>query len=161
MRAVATTWEAIEVNGYNMAYEELGHRPQRPDWLAGVVRLELRNLSARNPFELRRGFLSDLAKRMFRDVSSVSGALATLQLWQGFWQVVSSARPNLHHVLKGRTRAGRRTRTAEQATYLDRSALMNYRRKLVGRKAFPCGRDTSFHFQPSSDREPWKTAPLW
>jgi hypothetical protein len=51
--------------------------------VAGVVRLELRNLSDRNPFELRRGFLSDLAKRMFRDVSSMSGALATLQLWQG------------------------------------------------------------------------------
>jgi hypothetical protein len=27
---------------------ELGHRPQRPDWLAGVVRLELRNLSGHN-----------------------------------------------------------------------------------------------------------------
>jgi hypothetical protein len=38
---------------------------------------------------------------------------------------------------------------------------MNYRPELVGWKAFPCGSDTSFHFQPSSDREPWKTAPLW
>jgi hypothetical protein len=42
-----------------------------------------------------------------------------------------------------------------------RPALMNYRPELVGWKAFPCGSDTSFHFQPSSDREPWKTAPLW
>jgi hypothetical protein len=40
-------------------------------------------------------------------------------------------------------------------------ALMNYRPELVGWKAFPCGSDTSFHFQPSSDREPWNTAPLW
>ena len=34
----------------------------------------------RHPFELRREFLPDFAKRMFRDVSSVSCALAALQL---------------------------------------------------------------------------------
>ena len=44
--------KSIEVNGYNMAYEELGHRPQRPDWLAGVVGLELRNPSAIRVFEM-------------------------------------------------------------------------------------------------------------
>ena len=36
-----------------------------------------------NPSELRRKFLPDLAKRMVRDVSRVSCALATLQLRQG------------------------------------------------------------------------------
>ena len=36
----------------------------------------------RNPFELRREFLPDLAKRMIRDVSRVSCALATFQLRQ-------------------------------------------------------------------------------
>ena len=34
----------------------------RRDWLAGVVRLELRNLSGPNPFELRRKFLPGLAQ---------------------------------------------------------------------------------------------------
>jgi hypothetical protein len=69
----------------------------------------------RNPFELRREFLPDLAKRKFKDVSSVSCALAALQLRQGFWQVVSSGRAELSSGLKCLTRAGRRTRTAEQA----------------------------------------------
>ena len=75
----------------------------------------------RNPFELRREFLPDLAKRKFKDVSSVSCALAALQLRQGFWQVVSSGRAELSSGLKCLTRAGRRTRTAEQAKKIIRA----------------------------------------
>ena len=62
-----------------------------------------------------REFLPDLAKRMFRDVSRVSCALATLQLGQGFGRSCPPDGPNLHQVLKDLTRAGRRTRTAERA----------------------------------------------
>ena len=58
----------------------------------------------RNPFELRREFLPDLAKRKFKDVFSVSGALAALQLRQGFWQVVSSRRAKLSSGFEPRNR---------------------------------------------------------
>ena len=75
----------------------------------------------RNPFELRREFLPDLAKRKVKDVFSVSCALAALQLRQGFWQVVSSGRAKLSSGLKCLTRAGRRTRTAEQAKKIIRA----------------------------------------
>jgi hypothetical protein len=86
----------------------------RLDCLPGVVRLELRIHLDRNPFELRREFLPDLAKRMIRDVSRVSCALATLQLRQGFRQIVSPDGPNLHQVLSGLTRrvGGFETRNA-------------------------------------------------
>jgi hypothetical protein len=86
----------------------------RLDCLPGVVRLELRIHLDRNPFELRREFLPDLAKRMIRDVSRVSCALATLQLRQGFWQVVSSGRAELASGFGSLTRAGRGTRSAPE-----------------------------------------------
>jgi hypothetical protein len=60
-----------------------------------------------------------------------------------------------------RSRPRRLSRPIERHFMSTRRALMNYRPELVGWKAFPCGSDTSFHFQLSSDREPWNTAPLW
>ena len=89
--------------------------------MAGVVNSNCGICPDRNPFELRREFLPDLAKRKFRDVSRVSCALASLQLRQGFWQVVSSGRAELSSGLKCLTRAGRRIRTAEQAKKIMRA----------------------------------------
>jgi hypothetical protein len=68
----------------------------RPDWLAATesVGTEIR-------FELPREFLPELAKSVVRDVSSVSCAFETLQLWQGFRQIVSTGRAELHQVLRG------------------------------------------------------------
>jgi hypothetical protein len=59
-----------------------------------------------------REFLPNLAKSPFRHVSSMSCAFATLQLRQGFQQIVSTERAELHQVLRGLTRAGQRTSQA-------------------------------------------------
>ena len=86
----------------------------RDDWVAGVVNSNYGICQDINPFELRREVLPDLAKRMIRDVSRVSCALATLQLRQGFWQVVSSGRAELASGFGSLTRAGRGTRSAPE-----------------------------------------------
>ena len=57
-----------------VALAVLNSRRRIPVCVAGVVNSNYGICQDRNPFELRREFLPDLAKRMFRDVSRVSCA---------------------------------------------------------------------------------------
>ena len=77
-----------------------GHSDYETHCVAGVVRLELRNLSGPNPFELPREFCPIWLKALFRDGSSMSCAFASLQLRQALGQILSIRRTELNHVLR-------------------------------------------------------------
>src|SRR5262249_54479589 len=56
------------------------HSPQRPDCLAGHVRLELRNVGANYPFERSHRFLGIKPNSSHRDYSRLSCDVAETQL---------------------------------------------------------------------------------
>jgi hypothetical protein len=57
-----------------------GHGPQRLDWLAGHVRLELRNVVAKYPFERSHGFQGIQPNSGHRDYSRLSCGVWETQL---------------------------------------------------------------------------------
>jgi hypothetical protein len=71
---------ALERNARPAVYPHLETTTQRPDWLAGHARLELRNVVARYPFERAHGFPGIQPNSGHRDYSRLSCAAGETQL---------------------------------------------------------------------------------
>src|SRR6516164_3338469 len=68
-----------------------GRSPQRPDWLAGHVRFELRNVVANYPFESARGFPGSEPNSGHGDHSRLSCSAGDTQLGTGFCRDLQQA----------------------------------------------------------------------
>jgi hypothetical protein len=70
----------IRQSGMSHVFLQTGHSPQRPDWLAGVVGLELRNVVIKYPFENSHSFPGIQPNSGHRDYSRLSCDVEDTQL---------------------------------------------------------------------------------